>query len=89
MKEWIIQRIAPGSLMTHVDGQPLSAWGNNDQEVWKAIGKKMNRSGVQHITVTFKCKALDGGLKEVQNVYAVKNEICAIEKTPCKCKTCV
>ena len=88
-QEWIIQRIAPGSLMTHVDGQPLSAWGNNDQEVWKSIGEKMNRSGVQHITVTFQCKSLDGGTKEVQNVYAVKNEICAIKKTPCQCKTCI
>jgi hypothetical protein len=88
-QEWIIQRIAPGSLMTHIDGKTLSEWGNCDQEVWKTVGEKMKRPGVQHITVSFQCKALDGGLKTVQNVYAVKNELCAVRKTPCQCKTCL
>jgi hypothetical protein len=84
-QEWIIQRIAPGSLMTHIDGKSLSAWGNNDKEVWSSVGDKMKGDGVQHITVTFQCMA-QGRINQVQNVYAVKN---ARKKKPCACEICV
>ena len=85
-QEWIIQRIAPGSLMTHIDGKPLTEWGDSDKEVWEAVGKKMKREGMQHITVTFECNTLEGETKEIQNVYAVKN---AKSSKKCACEICV
>lgn len=88
-QEWLIQRISPGSLMTHIDNKPLSAWGNNDKEVWSAVNTKMKQNGVQHVTVTFECR-MQGEVHQVQNVYAVANiENHSTKDKPCQCKICV
>jgi len=90
-QEWLIQRIAPGSLMTHIDNKVLSEWGSNDQEVWSAVNAKMKQKGVQHVTVTFECR-VQGEVNQVQNVYAVNNhcnQAQAKPLKPCVCEICV
>lgn len=72
-QEWIIQRIAPGSLMTHINFKPLSSYGSNDREVWKWVGEQMSADNVCCLTVSFQCKDLDGNQQSVHNVYAVDN----------------
>ena len=72
-EEWIIQRISPGSLMTHINFKPLSTYGSNDREVWKWVGEQMSTDNVCCLTVSFQCKDLEGQMQTVHNVYAVDN----------------
>jgi S1-C subfamily serine protease len=62
-QEWIMQRMMPGSLMTHIDFKPLSDYGNTDQEVWSKVQQRMSAEGLQHITATFECRGLRGKQK--------------------------
>lgn len=76
--EWHLQRITPGSLLTHIDFKPLCEHGKNDMEVWEYVQNKMSAEGVQHFTATFECRGIDG-MKKVHNVYAIAN---AVSVTP-------
>ena len=89
-QEWVIQRISPGSLMTHVDFKPLCEYGNSDKQVWKHIQNKMSTGGIQHITATFVCSGIQGETKTVHNVYAVDNlmEQSVKLRENCKCRLC-
>jgi hypothetical protein len=72
--EWIVHRIAPGNLMTHINFKPLSAYGASDKDVWSWVQRKMSREGVQHITVTYKCTNQEG-VRLVHEVYAADNTV--------------
>jgi len=72
-QEWLVQRISPGSLMTHINFKPLKEFGESDKDVWGWVKNEMVQKGKHHITVTFQCRGLDGTSKEVHNVYAVDN----------------
>ena len=85
--EWIVQRISPGSLMTHINFKKLDYYGQTDHEVWKWVDEHMSTRGVQHITVSFKCVALEGGMREVHNVYAINN-IATVSAVPHACQLC-
>ncbi len=90
-QEWIMQRMMPGSLMTHIDFKPLSDYGNTDQEVWSKVQQRMSAEGLQHITVTFECRGLQGETKKVLNVYAVNNMNSVNSVKPdgsCRCELC-
>lgn len=89
-QEWIMQRMLPGSLMTHIDFKPLGEYGNTDQEVWSNVQQRMSAEGLQHITATFECRGLQGETKKVLNVYAVNN---VVHTNPgyrgdCRCELC-
>jgi hypothetical protein len=85
--EWVVQRISPGSLMTHINFKKLEYYGHTDHDVWEWVNEHMSSSGVQHITVSFKCKALEGGVREVHNVYAINN-IAPVTAVPHACSLC-
>jgi len=97
-EEWLISRIAPGSLLTEINGLKLTSYGNNLSELMGSINNILSQPGLQSIVCTFKCATQDGTFKPVAQVYSVcnpdlkdtniVNHVVEHVKPPCQCELC-
>ena len=97
-EEWLISRIAPGSLLTKINGLELTSYGNNLSELMVSINDILSQPGLQSIVCTFKCATQHGTVKPVTQVYSVCNpedtetlinqHVVEHVKPPCQCELC-
>ena len=96
-EEWLISRIAPGSLLTEINGQKLTSYGNNLTELMASINNILSQPGLQSIVCSFKCATQHGTTKTVSQVYSVCNpensvhdvdHVVAHVQAPCQCELC-
>lgn len=95
-EEWLISRIAPGSLLTKINGHPLTYYGNDLTELMASVNDILSKPGLQSIVCTFKC-ATQGKLRSVSHLYSVCNpeqnavpveHVMEHLKPPCQCELC-